>query len=29
MAANIENVMTWVQACEQFASEIFPHMQTV
>ena len=29
MAANLDNVMTWEQACEQFASEILPHMQTI
>ena len=29
MAANLDNVMTWAQACEQFASEILPHMQTI
>ena len=29
MAANLDNVMTWVQACDQFASEVFPHMQTM
>jgi len=27
MAANISNVMTWAQACEQFESEVFPHIQ--
>jgi len=29
MAANLDNVMTWVQACDQFASEVFPHMQAM
>ena len=29
MAANLDSVMTWEQACEQFASEILPHMQTI
>ena len=29
MAANLNNVMTWVQACDQFASEVFPHMQAM
>ena len=29
MAANLDTVMTWEQACEQFASEILPHMQTI
>ena len=28
MAANIYNVMTWEQACEQFESEVFPSVQT-
>ena len=27
MAANIYNVMTWEQACEQFESEVFPSIQ--
>ena len=29
MAANLDTVMTWEQACEQFASEIFPQIQAV
>ena len=29
MAANLDSVMTWEQACEQFASELLPHMQTI
>ena len=29
MAANLDSVMTWEQACEQFASVILPHMQTI
>ena len=29
MAANLDSVMTWEQACEQVASEILPHMQTI
>ena len=29
MAKNLDSVMTWAQACEQFASEILPHMQTI
>ena len=27
MAANLDTVMTWVQACDQFASEVFPQIQ--
>ena len=29
MAANLDSVMTWEQACEQFASVILPYMQTI
>ena len=29
MAKNLDSVMTSAQACEQFASEILPHMQTI
>jgi len=27
MSANLDSVMTWEQACEQFESEVFPHIQ--
>ena len=27
MAANLDSVMTWEQACEQFESEVFPCVQ--
>ncbi len=27
MAANLDSVMTWEQACEQFESEVFPYAQ--
>ena len=27
MAANLDTVMTWEQACERFESEVFPQVQ--